>query len=76
MKSITVSPPRPEPIYLPTKYHLDPSNRFVTRDIGRKLEDVPVLVAGAGSLSNTVWPGPRPTFIPSGILIHPTVWLR
>jgi len=28
---------------------------------------------GAGSPSNTVWPGPRPTFIPSGILIHPTV---
>jgi len=30
--------------------------------------------AGAGSLSNTMWPGPRPTSIPSGILIHPTVW--
>ena len=29
---------------------------------------------GAGSLSNTVWPGPRPTSVPSGILIHPTVW--
>jgi len=22
----------------------------------------------------TMWPGPRPTSIPSGILIHPTVW--
>jgi len=29
-------------------------------------------LGGAGSPSNTVWPGPRP--IPSGILIHPTVW--
>jgi len=24
--------------------------------------------------SNTMWPGPRPTFVPSGILIHPAVW--
>jgi len=23
---------------------------------------------------NTMWPGPRPTSVPSGILIHPTVW--
>jgi len=27
-----------------------------------------------GSPSNTMWPGPRPTTLPSGILIHPTVW--
>ena len=35
-------------------------------------------VEGAGSSSNTMWPGPRigprPTFIPSGILIHPSIW--
>ena len=29
---------------------------------------------GDGSPSNTMWPGPRPTSIPSGILIHPAVW--
>ena len=29
---------------------------------------------GAGSPSNTVWPGPRPTCTPSFILIHQTVW--
>ena len=29
---------------------------------------------GAGSTSNTMWPGLRLTSIPSGILIHPTVW--
>jgi len=29
---------------------------------------------GAGSPSNTMWPGPRPTSLPSGIFIHPTVW--
>ena len=28
----------------------------------------------AGSPCNTTWPGPRPTFVPSGILIHPDVW--
>jgi len=29
---------------------------------------------GAVSPSNTVSLGPRPTSVPSGILIHPTVW--
>jgi len=29
---------------------------------------------GAGSPSNTMWSGPRPTSVPSGILIHATVW--
>jgi len=28
----------------------------------------------AGSPSNTMWHGLRPTLIPSGISIHPTVW--
>ena len=28
----------------------------------------------ARSPCNTMWPGPRPTFVPSGILIHPAVW--
>ena len=29
---------------------------------------------GAGSPSTTMWTGPRPTSMPSFILIHPTVW--
>jgi len=29
---------------------------------------------GAGSPSNTIWPGPRSTAMPSFIMIHPTVW--
>ena len=29
---------------------------------------------GAGSPSNTMWPGPRPTYVPSFTLINPTVW--
>jgi len=32
------------------------------------------LQKGAGPRSNTLWPGPRPTSVPSFILIHPTVW--
>ena len=28
----------------------------------------------SGSLSNTMWPETRPTFVPSGILIHPALW--
>ena len=35
---------------------------------------VPLLGRGAGSLSNTMWPGPRPTSTTSLILINPTVW--
>jgi len=34
----------------------------------------PFLLGGAGSPSNTKSPGPRPTSVPSGILIHPAVW--
>jgi len=29
---------------------------------------------GAGSPSNTMWPGPRPSCMPSFILIRPTIW--
>jgi len=28
----------------------------------------------SGSPSDTMWPGPKPTSLPSGILIHPTFW--
>ena len=35
---------------------------------------VPLSVGEAGSPSNTVWPGPRPTCMSSFILIRPTVW--
>jgi len=32
------------------------------------------LFGGAGFPSNTMSPGPRPTSIPNGILLHPAVW--
>jgi len=35
---------------------------------------MPLSVREAGSPSNTMSPGPRPTSVSSGILIHLTVW--
>ena len=49
-------------------------DRLVTIDMGRKLGGCSPLKRGGGSPSNTMWPGPRPTSLPSGILIHPAVW--
>jgi len=56
--------------------HLDPSSRLAIIDIGRKLGrgSVPLFGRGAGSSSNTMLSGPRPTSVPSGILIHAAVW--
>ena len=41
---------------------------------GLKIGGVPLWGRGAGSRSNTMWPGLRPTCTPSFILIRPTVW--
>jgi len=52
-------------------------DRLETIDMGRKLGAVPLypfLGRGDGSPCNTMQPGPRPTFVPSGILINPAVW--
>jgi len=48
---------------------------LATTGMGRKMGGA--AVGGwvpTGSPSNTMWPGPKPTSLPSGILIHPTVW--
>ena len=53
------------------------SDRFATIDMGRKVMSgaaVPISVGRDGSLSNAISPGPRSNSVPSGILIHPTVW--
>jgi len=43
--------------------------------MGQKLGALPPFWGGgAGSPSNTMWPGLRPTCTPSFIFIHPTVW--
>jgi len=58
--------------YLRTKWHLDPSSRLATIDRPKSGGCAPL--GGAGSLSNTMSPGPSPISMPSFILIHPTVW--
>jgi len=45
----------------------------IPRKFGRGAA-VPLFVEEAGSPCNTMWPGSRPTSVPSFILIHPTVW--
>ena len=64
-----------EEAYLHTKWHLDASSRLATIEMGRKFEGglCPFAGGGAGSPSNTTWPGPRPTCVPSFILICQTV---
>jgi len=57
--------------YLCAKWHLDPSIRLATTDLGRKLGRLCPCFGGAGSPSSTMWPGSRPTSLPSGILMHP-----
>jgi len=65
--------------YLRTKWNLDPSlifqpfghNRHGLKIAGGLLSP---FFGGHGCPSKTMWPGPRPTAIPSGILIHPAVW--
>jgi len=47
---------------------------LATTDTGPKIGDCCALFRGAAvSPSSTMWLGPRPTSIPSDILIHPTV---
>jgi len=62
--------------YLTNKWHLDPSSHLATTDMGQKLGLCPFGGGGPGlqSPSKTMWPGPRPTCVPSFILIRPTVW--
>jgi len=64
----------------PRQYHRamwypDPSSHLARIDMSRKLGGgaVPPF-GGAESTSNIMWPGARPTSVPSGILIHPAVW--
>jgi len=61
-------------VYLRTEWHLDPSSRLATIDMGRKVGGAVSLPGGAGSPCNSMWPRPRPAFVPSFILIRPTVW--
>jgi len=62
-------------VYLPTKWHLDPSSRLARTDMDQKWGCCAPF-GGSGSPPNTVWHGPRPTSVLSGILIHPTVLIK
>jgi len=49
---------------------------MATIDIGQK-EGAAVPLSqggGAGLPSNTMWPGPRSTYVPNSVFIHPAVW--
>ena len=60
------------PLY---QWRLDPSSILATTDMGREVGGCCApFGGGAGSPSNTMSPGLRPTCVPSGILIHPSVW--
>jgi len=72
--------------YLRTKWHLDPSwclaaidmdHGFVRKPRKRGRVAVPLSMGEIG-LHLTMWHGLRPTSVPlpSGILIHPAVWLQ
>jgi len=61
--------------YLYTKWHRDASSHLGTVENWGG-GSAPFLGRGAASLSNTKSPGLRPTSVPSGILIHPSVWPR
>jgi len=60
------------------------NKRLAVAEMGDHLATIDMRESGEGLLwgrwvptglpSNTMWPGPRPTSLPSGILIHPTVW--
>jgi len=49
-------------------------DRLATIDVAKNWGLYTFWKDGAGSPSNTTWPGQRPTFVPSGILIRPAVW--
>jgi len=62
-------------LYLRTKCHLDASSRLATINMGRKFggSSTPCFGEGLVSPSSTMWTGPRPTSMPSAMLIHPAV---
>jgi len=60
--------------YLTTKWHLDPSSSLAATDMGQNWGECCATFGGDESPSNTMLPGPRPTSVPSGILIHPAIW--
>jgi len=62
-------------VLLHLSYNITSAQHLPATDMGRKLGGAMSFGGGwAGSPCNTMWPGPRPTCMPSFILIRPTVW--
>ena len=59
---------------LRTKWHLIQPAIWPQQTWVENWGAVPFWGRGAGSPSNTMWPGPRPTCMPTFILIRQTVW--
>ena len=61
------------PIFNKCSALADVGDRLATIDMGRKGGIMPLSGVGLGP-HLTQWPGPRPTCVPSGILILAAVW--
>ena len=64
-------------LQLPRIFKLELSSCWDWRPFGHNRHGSKVgrgCCAGWVPVSNTMWPGPRPTSLPSDIFIHPTVW--
>jgi len=59
--------------HLRTKLHLDHPALRPQQTWAENYGSVP-LVGGELGPNLTLWPGPRPTSVPSSVLIHPAVW--
>jgi len=60
--------------YIRTEWYFDPSSRLATTDMGRKMGALPLIGEGELGTHLTKSLGPRPTSIPSGILIYAAIW--
>jgi len=47
---------------------------MATVDIRKEGGGCCALSQSAGTQSNAMWPGPRSTSGPSGVIVHPVVW--
>ena len=48
--------------------------RILDLCMGLKEGGAMLLSRSAGNPSNTMWPAPRSTYVPSGVFVDPAVW--
>ena len=56
------------------QWQLYPFSRYYSHNRHSRAAVPLCMWADTGSICNTMWHGPRPTSVPSGILIHPAIW--